>query len=156
MMRPSSSRSGTEFFHVVTDRKGRHLFRWTENPNKAISVDSALLCRERMGQQGYAYSLVKRLGGVTSTEVSINASPVRLQHALAAIANTPSQFALGSVSGCQKLTFRNALPKAEFRLLEALGRRQPRTGEDRTYHIDEGLEGVLCTRLLALGYQRIS
>jgi hypothetical protein len=151
-MRPTIHRHGLEFFSI--SRSFRN-FGWTRDLADASLVNGMALCRESVGTYSYHHSLVRLTKNFVGFEAPIGASPTRLQYAIAAIAGTPARFSIRTVDDQTILEFNNSIPRAEFRLIEALGARQERKFGCRRYLVDAELVPVLLERMSALGCERI-
>jgi hypothetical protein len=156
-LQPTVQRGGIEYLQVANQQKldqGARCFSWNREPQEPLPTGRGLyLCREKTGAQSYRYSLISLVRGVVRAEAQIIGSPSRLQYAVAALLDRKVRVGIKQASGKTMLTLSAPLPRAEYRLLEAVATKnsQLREGREKVYQLDEDLSSVVLERLNFLG-----
>lgn len=156
-LQPTVQREGIEYLQVASQQKldqGARCFSWSRDPREPLPTGRDLyVCREKTGAQSYCYMLISLVRGVVRAEAQIIGAPSRLQYAVAALLGRRVRVGVEQANGKTKLTLSVPLPRAEYRLLEAVATKdnQLREGRERVYRLDDDLSSVVLERLNFLG-----
>jgi hypothetical protein len=157
-MRPTVSHLALEYFHVTSESKAGQRttrFSWINEPKTSLpDRQDMYLCRERVGRQSYRHCLISRGKGVIRAEASVPYSPTRLQYAIAAMQGNAIRICFSETNEMCRITFSESLPRAEFRLLAALGKKVAQSHWQRVYEMEAPFAPVVLERLACLGCEK--
>lgn len=157
-LKPSGDRFGLEYFHVVSPRGMSRTpvprFAWGSAPSPNPMRNRLHLCRERIGNESYRYCLVTRGRRGVIAEAQILQRPSRLMYAIAELQGSPIQMRVEREGEICRITHGEPLPRAEYRLVQAIAGRASRIDGTPTFEVDKQYADEIVRRMEYLGYKR--
>lgn len=151
-LKPTHLTGSVQFFDVESQRDSTYFPRWSSKPPQQLKTQGSFaICRQHLSPFQTRHFIGRLAGEKVVAESDESFDPARLTYSLAAACGKPLCISTRDDGESTIFDLRSPLPRAERRLLLAIGIRERNTSS-RSYRVRRGpLTMLLHGKLAALG-----